>query len=223
MLNFSEKLDLQRFAEGDGDGEGSQGTGAENTNTNTQGDGQGTDNPNSQQTDPNAIVFKSQSDLDSWYDKKTAGTLEKAKAKWEKEAHEQKDYDKMTPAEQQAFDNDKRAKELDQKEQDMNIKLNRAGIVSRLSADGLPTSLADVFADASLNVKKVEDLDPLYQTLKTAYQGAVREGVDKKLVESANTPGAAGAAAGKKSAGETIADKRNDAQKPAGSNPWAIN
>lgn len=221
MILFSEKLNLQRFAEGDGAGEGNQGTGVGNANTNTQGNGQGTDNANGQQADPDAITFKNQADLDSWFDKKTAGMLDKAKTKWAKEATEQKAYEDMTPAEQQAYDNDKRSKELDVKERDMNIKLNRAGIVSRLSADGLPTSLSDVFADASLNVKKAEDLDPLYQTLKTAYQGAVKEGVDKKLVESANTPGAAGATVGAKSAGATIADERNNAQKPTGTNPWA--
>ena len=89
------KLDLQRFAD-EGQGEGGD-------DNNTQ-DNVKDDSPTDEQP---FKTFNTQSELDSFVDKKLAKALDTARSKWEKEqndkAQKAKDLKKMSPEERQEY------------------------------------------------------------------------------------------------------------------------
>lgn len=210
MLLYADllKLNLQRFADG-GEGEGSGDPGA-GTETNP-GEGEGTNE------NPDAITFKDQSELDSWYDKKFAKSATKLKESWTQEQNQQKAYEDMTEAEKREFDDDKREKALVEREQKLVIGENRATIAERLANDELPVGLVNAFEPA---LSDTDNLDGIYKAVTDSYREAVKTGVDKKLAASANVPGAAGASA-TTSAGKSLADERNTQGQPAKDSIWA--
>ncbi|MCH5463206.1 DUF4355 domain-containing protein [Lactobacillus sp. LC28-10] len=206
-------LDLQRFADGD-DGDSGDTTAATASET-TETDATETTDGNTE--NPDAITFKDQSELDSWYDKKFSKSASKLKETWTQEQNQQKAYEDMSPAEKREFDDNKHEKELAAREQKLVIGENRANISEKLANDGLPVSLVKAFEPALSNS---ESLDDVYKAITESYRSAVQTGVDKKLASSANVPGTAGSQV-KSSLGKQLATERNNENKPADNNIWA--
>ncbi|WP_143463230.1 capsid assembly scaffolding protein Gp46 family protein [Levilactobacillus enshiensis] len=208
MKFYSDVLNLQRFAE-----EGGNDNGGNATDDNQGGnDGTGSNDDGADTT----ITFKDQSELDSWYDKKFAKSASKLKETWNQEQTQNKAYEDMSPAEKRKFDDDKREKSLADREQKLVIGENRAGISERLAKDGLPVGLVKVFEPALSDTK---NLDDTYQAISDVYRESVKSGVDKKLADSANVPGAAGSSVSA-SAGKTAAEERNKQNSKPSKSMW---
>lgn len=204
MKFYSDVLNLQRFAEDGGDNGGAGGNG---------GTGSGSED---EPEDTDTITFKNQSELDSWYDKKFAKSASKLKETWTQEQTQNKAYEDMSPAEKRKFDDDKREKSLADREQKLVIGENRAGISERLAKDGLPVGLVKVFESALSDTK---NLDDTYQAITDTYRESVKSGVDKKLADSANVPGAAGSSV-TVSAGQSAAEERNKQNSKPTTSMW---
>lgn len=208
MKFYSNVLNLQRFAEGDGgDNGGNEAGDNQSGNGGTGEDDGGSDT---------AITFKDQSELDSWYDKKFNKSVSKLKDSWTQEQNQQKAYEDMTPAEKKEFDDDKREKALAEREQKLIVGENRASISERLVTDGLPVGLVNAFEPA---LSATDDLDDIYVSVTDSYRDAVKTGVDKKLADSANVPGAAGSSV-TASAGKSAAEQRNKQGKSTTKSMW---
>lgn len=214
LLNL---LDLQRFAD-DGDGDtGDDATAETSETTQTDESKPADDDTDTQPADPDAITFKDQSELDSWYDKKFSKSASKLKETWTQEQNQQKAYEDMSPAEKREFDDNKKEKALADREQKLVVGENRANISEKLANDDLPVSLVKAFEPALSNT---DSLDEVYKAITESYRSAVQTGVDKKLASSANVPGTAGSQV-KSSLGKQLANERNKESKPAGSDIWA--
>lgn len=200
MRFYAELLNLQRFADGDA-GAGDDGDNGASDDT------QSTDTGSDDSTDdnPDAITFKDQSELDSWYDKKFAKSASKLKESWTQEQNQQKAYEDMTDAEKREFDDDKKEKALAAREQKLVIGENRASISEKLVGDGLPATLVKAFEPA---LSATDQLDDVYKAVTDSYREAVKTGVDKKLATSADVPGAGGGNQSE-SAGKSVAEARN--------------
>lgn len=205
MKFYSDVLNLQRFAEDGGD-----------AGDNAGGDGGTGNEPEDDSEDTDTITFKNQSELDSWYDKKFAKSASKLKETWTQEQNQTKAYDDMSPAEKRKFDDDKREKALADREQKLVVNENRASISERLAKDGLPVGLVKVFGSALSDTK---NLDDTYQDITDVYRESVKSGVDKKLADSANVPGAAGSSVSA-SAGKTAAEERNKQNNKPSKSIW---
>lgn len=214
-------LDLQRFADGDGDTGNNTSDNSTTTSetTNTDGTKPADKNTDPKPADPDAIVFKDQSELDSWYDKKFTKSASKLKETWTQEQNQQKAYEDMSPAEKREFDDNKREKELADREQKLVIGENRANISEKLANDGLPVSLVKAFEPA---LSKTDSLDDVYKAITESYRSAVQTGVDKKLASSANVPGTAGTTQAS-SAGKTAAEMRNKQSTASKNDIWSTN
>ena len=216
-MKLLNELDLQRFADGD-DGDSGDNTAATTSETtNTDGTDPADKATGTKPADPNVITFKDQSELDSWYDKKFSKSASKLKETWTQEQNQQKAYEDMSPAEKREFDDNKREKELADREQKLVIGENRANISEKLANDGLPVSLVKAFEPA---LSKTDALDDVYKFITESYRSAVQTGVDKKLASSANVPGTAGSQV-KSSVGQQLANERNNENKPSDNNLWA--
>lgn len=202
-MNGLLKLNLQLFAD---DGDGGSGDGS----------GDNGNQPNDNQNDQDSIVFKNQSELDSWFDKRLDKATDTLRANWEKEQATQKSYDEMTPDEQRAYDADQREQDLAAREQKVTIDENRAKVIQQLTDDELPVALAKVFEPALVDF---ENFDEAYKNVTDTYRNAVKEGVDKQLAGSAVVPGVGSAAT--KSAGQSAAERRNNTAKSTGNSMWS--
>lgn len=208
---YSTLLNLQRFAEG-GDPAGGDG-------------GNGGKDPNGGDPDPEGgedkpfKAFKTEDEFNSWfdsaYDKRFEKAAENLKAKWEKESKEKKSYDKMTDAEKAEYDFNQKQEKLNQREQEVTVKENRANITNKLAEDGLPVSLAKVFAPAFADT---DNLEATYKEVTEGFREALKQGVDKALADSSKTPGAG--SGGSKSTGESMAEERNKKSKGAAKSIW---
>lgn len=217
------KLNLQMFADGgdsgNGDGTGTNGASTgDNGGKQPQGSGKPTDPPanppaDPDKPDPSAISFKSQSELDTLINDK----IQAAQAQWQQSQEQQKDYDKMTPAEKQAFDLKKAQDDLAAEKQKTLSLTNKATLNGRLAADQLPGSLIDVFE----NVLGADDktIDAAYTKITGIFRDAVKAGVDAKLVGSAGAPGAGSSGNSTLSAGAEAAKARNEAHADI-KDPW---
>lgn len=208
MRFYSDLLKLQRFADG---GEGTGDDGAAGTDTSSE------DNTDDTTTNEDAITFKNQSELDSWYDKKFAKSVTKLKDSWTQEQNQQKAYEDMTDAEKREFDDDKKEKALEEREQKLVIGENRASISERLANDGLPVSLVKAFEPA---LSATDNLDDIYKAVTDSYREAVKTGVDKKLADSATVPGSAGSGTAS-SAGKSAAELRNKQNTAPSTDIWS--
>ncbi|MCC7667440.1 capsid assembly scaffolding protein Gp46 family protein [Liquorilactobacillus satsumensis] len=209
---YSTLLNLQRFAEGgEGSGEGS-GSGE------GEGSGEGTGTGEGKEDKP-FKAFKTEDEFNSWfdsaYDKRFEKAAENLKAKWEKESKEKKSYDKMTDAEKAEYDFNQKQEKLNQREQEVTVKENRANITNKLAEDGLPVSLAKAFAPAFADT---DNLEATYKEITEGFREALKQGVDKALADSSKTPGAG--SGGSKSTGETFAQERNKQSKGAAKSIW---
>jgi len=198
-------LDLQRFADDSGD-DGADGAG---------GDDNHTDDP-ATDTDDDGIKFKDQAALDSWYDKKFAKSAQKLKDSWAQEQNQKKAYEDMTDAEKREFDDNKREKALEAREQKLVIGENRTGLSERLVTDGLPATLVKAFEPALADTK---GLDDTYKAVTDAYREAVKTGVEKQLAQSGGAPHTGGDGA-TLSSGAEAAKSRNEVQSPTGKDLW---
>lgn len=198
------KLNLQLFAD-DGDG-GSGDDGGNNENLSNDNQGGNSD----------AIVFKDQSELDSWFDKRLDKATDTLRANWEKEKATQKSYDEMTPEEKRDYDADQREKGLAERERKVTIDENRATVIQQLTDDELPVALAKVFEPA---LADFDNFDEAYKNVTDTYRNAVKEGVDKQLAGSAVIPGVGSSAT--KSAGQSAAERRNNNTKATGKSMWS--
>lgn len=199
------KLNLQLFAD---DGDGGTGDGGNNENLSN-------DNQGDQGSNPDAIIFQNQSELDSWFDKRLDKATDTLRANWEKEKATQKSYDEMTPEEQRAYDADQREQELAERERKVTIDENRATVIQQLTDDELPVALAKVFEPA---LADFENFDEAYKSVTDTYRNAVKEGVDKQLAGSAVIPGVGSSAT--KSAGQSAAERRNSNKQTTGNSLW---
>ncbi|WP_165815171.1 DUF4355 domain-containing protein [Levilactobacillus bambusae] len=195
---------LQRFADEGNDGADGAGIDAEQ------------ENQSEQENDPHQIVFKDQSELDSWFDKKMNKVTDTLHTKWQKELDTQKSYDEMTDDEKHEYDVTQREKELTDREEKLTVSENHVKVVNKLAKDGLPVGLADVFSAA---LKDESTLPDVYQAVTGTYRQAVKEGVDRQLALSAHAPSIGGDGT-RKTAGETAAERRNGNRAPKGQNLW---
>ena len=148
------KLDLKRFAD--------EGQGAGGDDNNTQ-DNVKDDSPTDEQP---FKTFSTQSELDSFVDKKLAKALDTARSKLEKEqndkAQKAKDLKKMSPEERQEYEFKQREQALLDREADVTKRENKSKLATQLITDGLPAELVDVFDDIK---KLVTFLEVLFMML----------------------------------------------------------
>lgn len=197
------KLNLQRFADEGQDGEGGAETGNEATDT----------NDSDAQNKP-FMTFQTQSELDSYFDKKLDKALGTAKANWEKEqsdkAKKAKDRKNMTEEERREDDFKQREEALSAREADVTKRENRSKLASRLVDDGLPTGLVDVFDDVLANE---DNMNETYERVSEVFRSAVHDAVETRLAQGSRTPKSTDDNLTHKSAGELYAEKANSANK----------
>ncbi|MBB1080242.1 DUF4355 domain-containing protein [Limosilactobacillus sp. STM2_1] len=200
-------LNLQRFAD-----EG-QGEGGDNGATDTENEDANTGNNPDEQSKP-FMTFNTQSELDSYFDKKLSKALGTARSNWEKEqddkAKKAKDLKKMSPEERQEYDLKQREQALTDREAEVTKRENKSKLASRLVDDGLPTGLADVFDDVLANE---DNMNETYERVSEAFRSAVHDAVETRLAQSARPPKSADNNSEQKSAGEIFAEKANNANK----------
>ena len=176
-------LDLQRFAEGESVGEG-------DTQTQTQESEKGTET----QTEP-FKTFETESEMDSFFDKKLSKALETAKSNWQKEQEEQaknaKERKNMTEEQRREYD-------FKQREQALLIQ------------DGLPAGLVDVFGDV---LADEDTMNASYQKVSEVFRSALHDAVEVRLAQGARTPKSTENNATPKTAGELYAEKANESNK----------
>lgn len=200
-------LNLQRFAdEGQGEGgdNGAKDTGNKDANTGNDPD---------EQNKP-FMTFNTQSELDSYFDKKLSKALGTARSNWEKEQDEKaqkaKDLKNMSPKERQEYDLKQREQALSDREAEITKRENKSKLATRLISDGLPAGLVDVFNDA---LADEEEMNKTYQKVSDVFRSAVHDAVETRLAQSARPPKKADNDSVQKSAGEIFAEKANNANK----------
>ena len=191
------KLNLQRFADEGQDGEGGADTGNEATDTNDDSDTQ----------NKPFMTFQTQSELDSYFDKKLDKALGTAKANWEKE---QSDKAKKAKDRKNMTEEERREEALSAREADVTKRENRSKLASRLVDDGLPTGLVDVFDDA---LASEDNMNETYERVSEVFRSAVHDAVETRLAQGSRTPKSTDDNLTHKSAGELYAEKANSANK----------
>lgn len=196
------KLDLQRFAD-EGQDEGGDDNNAQ--------DNVKDDSPTDEQP---FKTFSTQSELDSFVDKKLAKALDTARSKWEKEqndkAQKAKDLKKMSPEERQEYEFKQREQALLDREADVIKRENKSKLATQLITDGLPAELVDVFDDVLTDEDKMTDT---YQKVSDVFRSAVHDAVETRLAQSARPPKSLDGNHDHKSPGEIYAEKANNSQK----------
>ncbi|MBL1228141.1 DUF4355 domain-containing protein [Enterococcus sp. BWB1-3] len=182
------ELNLQLFTDGSGgDGAGGEPGGSDD------GAGEG------------EIKFSSQSELDSYIDKKLEKSLTTARNKWDVEAQERiKEAErkgKMTAEEQAKYELDKEKEQLAKERQAIQRDRDETSIIKRLTDDQLPSSLSKTLAP--LCGGDPEQLEEAYKELSKSFQESVEEAVNKRLAHSAGAPGSFNSRTGGNEVGST--------------------
>lgn len=193
------KLDLQRFAE---DGRADQGG---DDATETQADDTDVEEQKPFKT------FKTESEMDSFFDKKLSKALKTAHSNWQKEQDEKAKHDQerenMTEEERLEDDYKKRTQELDKREAEIVKRENKSKLATQLVSDGLPAGLVDVFD----GVLADEDaMNESYKTVSDVFRNAVHDAVETRLAQGSIVPKSTEEPS-RKSVGETFAEKANKA------------
>lgn len=200
------KMDLQRFADEGQTGEGSGSADTENESTD---DGTGSD-----KQDQPYMTFQTQSEADSYFDKKLSKALNTAKTNWEKEqsdkAQKAKDRKNMTEEERREDDFKQREKALSDRETEVTRRENRSKLASRLVDDGLPSGLVNVFGDV---LADEDAMNETYKKVSDVFRSAVHDAVETRLARGSRTPKSTENNPTHKSAGEIYAEKANSANK----------
>lgn len=159
-------LNIQLFADdGSGNDSGNDGQG----NNDQVNDGQGNDG----QTDQEPKVF-SQEEVD----KIVQGRIAKERKSWEKQLQEQQTeaqkLEKMSEKEKKKYQEEKRIKDLDDREAAITRRELTAQAKVQLADKGIPTELAEILilTDADSCKKSIETVEKAFQT---AVQRAVEE------------------------------------------------
>lgn len=192
------KMNLQFFAEG---GDGGSGEG---------GSDDGADGDGGEGAKP--ITFTSQADLDSWYDKKMAKSLETAKANWAKESQKAIEEAKteaerlaaMSAEEKAAAEKEKEEKALAQREAEITRRELRATALETLAEKELPKELIETIVLTDSDACKAS-----IDSVEKAFRAAVEIAVNKRLASSADIPAGNGGAGGKSSPAEMAAKMAN--------------
>ena len=185
-------LDLQRFAEGESVGEG-------DTQTQTQESEKGTET----QTEP-FKTFETESEMDSFFDKKLSKALETAQSK---NAKERKN---MTEEQRREYDFKQREQALSDREAEITKRENKSKLANRLIQDGLPAGLVDVFGDV---LADEDTMNASYQKVSEVFRSALHDAVEVRLAQGARTPKSTENNATPKTAGELYAEKANESNK----------
>lgn len=205
MKNIVLKLNLQRFAD-DGQSEGGEESNTNPSETEVKEDVSGDTKP--------FKTFDTQSEMDSFFDKKLAKALDTARSKWEKEqndkAQKAKDLKNMSPEERQNYELKQREQALVDREANITKRENKNELASKLIEDGLPAELVDVFDDVLADKDKMTDT---YQKVSEVFRGAVHDAVETRLAQSARPPKSLDGNHDHKSPGEIYAEKANNSQK----------
>ena len=193
------KLDLQLFAEPGGDGGG--------------GD-----------TPPPAepISFASQSELDSFVDKRVAKSLETAQSKWETDHKEKLEAAKseaarmaqMSAEEKAKLEEEKKQKEEAKRLEDITRRELRIEAYESLAEKDLPKELID-----AVMLTSAEECTKSIESIETAFRAAVEKGVNDRLAASASTPPAGNSGGKSDSIGSKAAKAANERTAPK-TNLW---
>lgn len=184
-------MKLQIFAEG---GENGDGAGAEDGN----GGGSGTDNPGG--TDPKPVSFDeflkgngNQAEFDRRVQKAVNTAVTKAQQKWQALADENlseaEKLAKMTKEEKAQYLQQKKEKELIDRETEITRKELMAEAKNTLAEKKLPVGLADVlnYADADSCNKSISAVEKAFQeAVETAVQDRLKGGKPPKKVPENN-------------------------------------
>jgi len=196
-------LNLQRFAEGEQGGEGDA--------TDEQQSSEGTE-----KTEP-FKTFETESEMDSFFDKKLSKALETAKSNWQKEQEEQEEQAKnakerknMTEEQRREYDFKQREQALSDRETEITKRENKSKLASQLIQDGLPAGLVDVFGDV---LADEDTMNASYQKVSEVFRSALHDAVEARLAQGARTPKSTENNATPKTAGELYAEKANESNK----------
>lgn len=160
-------LNIQYFAE--------TGAGTETVETGAQQTNGGDSNPQGEQGTAQPKTF-SQEEVDNIIQ----GRIAKERKSWEKQLEEKQTeaqkLEKMSAKEQQKYQEEKRIKELDEREKAITRRELTAQAKLQLSDEGIPTELAEilVFTDADSCKKSIE-------VVKGAFQKAVEKAVNERI------------------------------------------
>jgi Domain of unknown function (DUF4355) len=123
------------------------------------------------------------SEVDSAISKAVESALKKREKKFEQEKQQaiedaKKDaaeYAKMTEKEKQEAEYEKRMKQLEQRERELNLKQLRSEVESDLKENGLPTEFAESLIHLEDNEKIKESIDGIKKQFDEAVNAAVKE------------------------------------------------
>lgn len=199
-------LNLQLFAEGEGDSEVPGDFSESNTTEEAQ----------------EAITFKTQAELDSFFDKRMDKALSTARSNWEKETEqklkEAEEKGQMTEKERAQYDLEQEKQQLENDRHALKVERDEASIIKRLSVDKLPDTLATALMPLFGGDDK--ELDKAYSNVSKAFRESIEEAVNIRLAKTAGAPGS-GEGGGKISDGATFAKNLNDTQKTE-TDLWSI-
>lgn len=177
---FMLPMDLQLFAEGEGEGEGAEtggdsGTGEESP----QGEGSGEkDGP--QSFDGFLKEGKNQEEFDRRVREAVSGAVEAAQEKWriltDDKVSEAEKLAKMTDGEKAQYLQQKREKELTDREAAVTRKELMAEAKNKLAEKKLPPGLAE-----TLNYTDAESCDKSMEAVEKAFREAVEAAVNERL------------------------------------------
>ena len=188
-------LDLQRFAEGE------QGGGSDGANAQESVEGA------ESKTEP-FKTFETESEMDSFFDKKLSKALETARSNWQKEQEEQaktaKERKNMTEEQKREYDFKQREQALSDREAEITKRENKSKLANQLIQDGLPAGLVDVFGDV---LADEDAMNASYQKVSEVFRSAVHDAVENRLAQSARTPKSTQGNSTPKSVGEVYAEK----------------
>lgn len=194
-------LNLQRFAEGEQGGEGDA--------TDEQQSLEGAE----QKTEP-FKTFETESEMDSFFDKKLSKALETAKSNWQKEQEEQaktaKERKNMTEEQKREYDFKQREQALSDREAEITKRENKSRLANQLIQDGLPAGLVDVFGDV---LTDEDTMNASYQKVSEVFRSALHDAVEARLAQGARTPKSTENNSTTKTAGELYAEKANESNK----------
>lgn len=194
-------LNLQRFAEGEQGGEGDA-TDEQQSSENAE-----------QKTEP-FKTFETESEMDSFFDKKLSKALETARTNWQKEQEEQaknaKERKNMTEEQRREYDFKQREQALSDREAEITKRENKSKLANQLIQDGLPAGLVDVFGDV---LADEDTMNASYQKVSEVFRSAVHDAVETRLAQSARTPKSTESNAMLKTVGEMYAEKANESNK----------
>ncbi|WP_249260907.1 DUF4355 domain-containing protein [Virgibacillus pantothenticus] len=145
--------------------------------------------------DPEEKETFTKSEVDSRISKAVENAINKQRSKWEKEKQQaiedaKKDaaeYAKMTEKEKQEADYEKRIKQLEQRERELNLKQLHSAVESDLKEDGLPTEFAESLIHLGDNEKIKEAIAGIKKQFDEAVNAAVKEKLRQNTPEVRNT------------------------------------